>query len=251
MQNLTTQEEILILSKFTSAELERFLTNIRKLEDQKGGYDQSLKVEIIGYCAEIYTYLPKIKTMYLTQSVRPFVKILQSLTTFIKTYQEHSFCQAFMDTINAINTHFRTFKIAESLSNDESPPLGNDDEARTLQQKIINPNSTDNQASYDNMIKEMVRSAKSNNASNDNWKALAVGIKNIQECKADSNLYIDAFSDLMLEGVNRLKQREKEYAVTKQKVAELSLSPEELKRKRREDLLNRVADGLFNGEDAD
>lgn len=251
METQVNQTELMLLSKFTTSALEAFINNIKTLNNQNSAYDNELKREIIEGCAEIYTYLPKIKSMYLAQSIGPFTKILQLLTKFIQTYPTHTFNPSFVETINAINNHFRTFQISESLSNSESPQLGNDDEERTLQQRIINPNSTVDQATYDKMIQEMVRSAKSNNASNDNWKALAVGIKNIQECKGDSNSYIDAFSDLMLAGVNRLKQREKEYSVTKQKVAELSLSKEELKRKRREDLLNRVADGLFNGEDVD
>ena len=245
MDNYITIDELKLLTKFTKSELNKLIKALQVLISQNGAYDNVLKKDIIDNCSEIYTYLPQIKHMYISESIKPLNDILSSIVRFIQTHPNHPFNQPFVETITAINNHFTTFKISESLSY-ESPPLDRgDEESRPLHQRIVNPTYS-NSNDYSNMIKRMAKTAKSTGELDENWKALALGIKGIQEGKADSNPYIEAVSTLMLEGVNRLEQREKEYAITKQKVTELSLSKEELKKRQREKLLNRVADGLFS-----
>jgi hypothetical protein len=250
-----TMEELRLLTKFTKDELQSFIKSLTILIDNKGTYDIALKQDVIGNCNETITYLPQIKHIYLQQSVKPFTDIMSLLTSFIQRYPNHPFNQPFTETINAIYKHFQTFGISESLSSDLSSPsplTGNGSEERPLHQRIVNPNA-DNDKDFSNMIKGMVKSAKSTGPSDDNWKALAVGVKTIAEGKAENNPYVDAVSELMLSGINRLEEREKQFAEANLKVTQLSNQPLDentLRKKRRETLLNAVADRLAHNQGA-
>jgi hypothetical protein len=168
---------------------------------------------LIMYFSESLPYLRKARTLLVTL-------VQRKKATELGYPQLESL---FVSNLQNINSFFQRFGITvEELSQPPSIFSNDTDLERNLSQKLVNPNY-DNSPQLKATVKKMVKSLLSNNENCTELKAISGKIiddynsGNIEQSEESK-----AVSQLFLEGIANLYNRDREYQLSRDRVEELS-----------------------------
>jgi hypothetical protein len=212
--------------------------------------------DISKSCKEISDALDNVKITYFEFSLPTLQRLKRILELLIMRKKAAELGYPNLDTLFSQNleilkSFFSRFNMtSEELSNAVSIPPCSDEDKRPLPQRILNPNYDDSKE-FKTMIKGMVKTSKTQYESNEDWANLASAIKGEYEGNHISNSSVEPISELFLEGVKNLREREAKNKLREDKVQKLSLTAEEenreQSRKKLDELLRSVSDSILNG----
>jgi hypothetical protein len=252
MENLT-QKNIIALGRLNLPEIVAYSQWIELFYNAKL-INKDFIENLSRYCQTINECLPLLPTYFI--ETLPYLRKARSFLILLNQRQKGKDVDVpqldtlFSENLQNINNFFQRFNLpatAEELSN-ASPSKSSNEAERPLHLRIINPNYDDSK-DYKRTIKEMVRTAQSTGESNENWRNLALAIRDEYEHGAPENTDIQPVSQLLLEGVNRLFERERQFHLSEQKSQELSnieQSKPYSKKRKLDDKLSQIADSIIS-----
>ena len=196
-----SKEESAALSRFNKNEITKYNLVLNRVLESKGEISDSLKDALLENLTEVNEFLPLVKTRYLPEMVAPLKHSMRLLFDIITKYPENPLLRKFQENLVAMHLFFTRFGVAYELSNFDQITV---EDNRNLRLKAADP-----------------------------YKHLeAYG-------NADPSKQIT--SEILLEGVRRLEERNRQYQLSERKAIELSREEPSFSKKRK-NKLNAIVD---------
>jgi hypothetical protein len=234
--------EVMALAKLSRAELNKFNALLEVLVQNNFVLTKKSDEDLLFNMNELDQNLPLIRTTYLSQMIEPLRTMEKLILQLITEHPDHAYRLQLYKNVNAINEFFKRFKLPDELALSTADSANSDEDSRSLYARVLNPNHRDQ--ATNSVIRKMVKTAKSNGESSQEWKTLADGLLDSYEGKiAPVDSSGQAMSELFLAAANRLDERERKYNQSKQRLQELSKRDEPLdSRKQAKKKLNQLLD---------
>ena len=249
--NNLTEKEITALAIITRARLERYCIALETYSGAKI-VDNRLIDIITNMGREVNDHLSDIQYTYLDDTLPPLRKLRAILNILVQRAKGGEIGNVNLDNLfrtnlTVISDFFNRFNLPEELS---LPPNSNED--RPLNQRIINPYADDSK-DYRTTVREMARTCQSlKEESNLNWRNLAESIRDQYEGKSNpTDKGTETSSELFLEGIAKLREREAKYKLSEGKAQQLSnvpLTKEEQRNKDIDSVLDKISTSILDRE---
>jgi hypothetical protein len=254
MSGNLTEKQFIALGRFTLSEVIAYSQWIELFYYAKMVNKEFIK-NVSEYCNELNDCLPLLPT-YFTETL-PYLRKSRQFLIFLNQRKKGKEAGApqldtlFAENLDNINQFFTKFNLPTTEELSTKSPSSSNEVVRPLHERIVNPD-LDESKSYQKAIRDMATSANSTKESCIEWKQLADNLKQDYETlDTKPSNYEIATSELFLQGVNNLFNREREYHLSQQKALELSNakeSPQTTKKKKMDTLQYQLSENIIVDE---